>query len=243
MSCHLLAGVPTTPTACTTGVLPARPVDTRQLAAVAMSRMQTGTARTCDRPPSAAAALAARVPRTRELRLRASLAYQCLLGHGSVRRLGTGSRALEQRPALVVVRGGGHDRDVHAADAVDPVLVDLVEHRLLGETEGVVAVAVELRVRQAAEVADAGQRESTAGGRGTPTCGRRAGSPCAPIGMPSRSLNCAIDFVALVTRLLAGDRRSGRATAPSISLASRAASPTPMLTTIFTSPAPACTLL
>src|SRR6478736_4726531 len=66
---------------------------------------------------------------------------------------------LEQRPTLVVVGGRGHDRDVHAARPVDPVLVDLVEHDLLGETEGVVAATVELLRREAAEVTDTGQRE------------------------------------------------------------------------------------
>src|SRR6476661_3985225 len=66
---------------------------------------------------------------------------------------------LEQRPTLVVVGGGGHDGDVHAARPVDPVLVDLVEHDLLGETEGVVATTVELLGREAAEVADTRERE------------------------------------------------------------------------------------
>src|SRR5699024_6101250 len=46
-----------------------------------------------------------------------------------------------------------------AADAVDPVLVDLVEDRLLRHTEGVVSLAVELLRRQAAEVAHAGRGE------------------------------------------------------------------------------------
>src|SRR4051812_33520829 len=65
----------------------------------------------------------------------------------------------QQRTALVVGLGGRDHGDVEAADPVDAVLVDLVEHALLGDTERVVAVAVELAVRQAAEVADAGQRE------------------------------------------------------------------------------------
>src|SRR5690606_5846915 len=63
----------------------------------------------------------------------------------------------QQRPALIVVAGRCDDRDVHAADPVDPVLVDLVEHRLLVETERVVAAAVELPRREAAEVADTRQ--------------------------------------------------------------------------------------
>src|SRR5215218_5693734 len=66
---------------------------------------------------------------------------------------------LQQRATLLVVGGGGDDRDVHTARAVDPVLVDLVEHDLLRETEGVVAATVELVRVQTAEVADAGQRE------------------------------------------------------------------------------------
>ena len=57
---------------------------------------------------------------------------------------------------------------------------------------------------------------------------------CAPIGMPSRSLNWAIDLRALVTcgfwPVIAARSRM----APSISLESRAASPTPMLTTTLT---------
>src|SRR5699024_9893510 len=65
---------------------------------------------------------------------------------------------LEQRAPLVVGLRGGDDRDVHAADAVDLVLVDLVEHDLLRETEGVVAVAVEVLRREAAEVADSRER-------------------------------------------------------------------------------------
>src|SRR6476620_7688434 len=65
---------------------------------------------------------------------------------------------LEQCAALVVVGGGGHHGDVHATHAVDLVLVDLVEHRLLVQTERVVATAVELLRRQPAEVADARQR-------------------------------------------------------------------------------------
>src|SRR3954452_14445325 len=65
----------------------------------------------------------------------------------------------EQLATLVVGRGGGDQRDVHATRPVDPVDVDLAEHRLLGQPERVVAVPVELLGVQAAEVADAGQRE------------------------------------------------------------------------------------
>src|SRR3954451_4633400 len=44
----------------------------------------------------------------------------------------------EQLAALVVVGGGGDQRDVHAARTVDPVDVDLAEHRLLRQAERVV---------------------------------------------------------------------------------------------------------
>src|SRR5699024_10528786 len=65
-----------------------------------------------------------------------------------------------QKCAPLIVRlGSGHDRDVHPADAIDLVLIDLVEHRLLREPERVVSVAVELTIRQSAEVTDTGQRE------------------------------------------------------------------------------------
>src|ERR1700710_1755744 len=66
---------------------------------------------------------------------------------------------LQQRASLVVIPGRGHDGDVEATNPVDLVLVDLVEHGLLREAERVVAVAIELLVRQAAEVTDAGKRQ------------------------------------------------------------------------------------
>src|SRR3954470_572017 len=65
----------------------------------------------------------------------------------------------KERTALSVVGRRGHHGDVHTPGAVDLVLVDLVEHDLLGETEGVVATAVELLGGQTTEVADARQRE------------------------------------------------------------------------------------
>ena len=59
--------------------------------------------------------------------------------------------------AFFVGLRGGHHGDVHTTHAVDRVLIDFVEHGLLGQTEGVVTVTVELAVREAAEVADSGQ--------------------------------------------------------------------------------------
>ena len=63
----------------------------------------------------------------------------------------------QQRPAFVVVGGRGHNGDVHAAGPIDLVHVDFVEHGLLGQAEGVVAVAIELLVGQASEVTNTGQ--------------------------------------------------------------------------------------
>src|SRR5699024_5290572 len=57
----------------------------------------------------------------------------------------------------IVGHSGGDDGDVHAARTVDLVDVDLVEHGLLGEAEGVVTVAVELLVGESTEVADTWQ--------------------------------------------------------------------------------------
>src|SRR4051812_8069970 len=65
----------------------------------------------------------------------------------------------EERAALSVVGRRGDHGDVHAPGTVDLVLVDLVEHDLLRETEGVVATAVELLGGQTTEVADARKRE------------------------------------------------------------------------------------
>src|SRR5690554_3572533 len=66
---------------------------------------------------------------------------------------------LQQRTSFIVVLRSGHDGDVEAANAVDLVLVNLVEHRLLVETEGVVTVAVELFRAEATEVTDARKRQ------------------------------------------------------------------------------------
>src|SRR3546814_16246665 len=56
------------------------------------------------------------------------------------------------------------DDDVHATDLVDLVVVDLREDQLLLEAEGIVAATVEALARNAAEVADARQRDVDQGG-------------------------------------------------------------------------------
>src|SRR3954471_12903288 len=82
-------------------------------------------------------------------RTRASLA----MGFTSV--LEWEAERCEQRARLVVGLGGGIDRDVHAADRVDLVVVDLGKDDLLFHAEAVVAAAVERAVGHAAEIADA----------------------------------------------------------------------------------------
>src|SRR5262245_54845833 len=69
------------------------------------------------------------------------------------------AQQLAQLPALVVGLGRRHDRDVHAALPVNPVLVDLVEHGLLSQTERVVAMPVQLAPVEATEVTDTRQRD------------------------------------------------------------------------------------
>src|SRR5262245_22710683 len=49
----------------------------------------------------------------------------------------------QQRTALVIGRGGRHDRDVHTSNRVDLVVVDLGKDQLLGDTERVIAPPVE----------------------------------------------------------------------------------------------------
>ena len=69
------------------------------------------------------------------------------------------AKRLEQRTAFVIGLCGSNDRDVESTNAVNLVLVDLVEHGLLREAERVVTVAVELLGAQAAEVTDARKRK------------------------------------------------------------------------------------
>src|SRR3569623_3649841 len=65
----------------------------------------------------------------------------------------------EEGAALCIGLGGGDDRDVHALDRVDLVVLDLGEDDLLADSHGEVAAAVEPARRHAAEVADARQRD------------------------------------------------------------------------------------
>src|SRR3954454_4730051 len=65
----------------------------------------------------------------------------------------------EERPRLLVVLGGGRDRDIEAADLVDAVVVDLGEDDLLADADRIVAATVEGARVEPAEVADPRQRD------------------------------------------------------------------------------------
>src|SRR5487761_1917293 len=64
----------------------------------------------------------------------------------------------EQRLRFGVGLRGRRDRDVHAPDRVDLVVLDLREDDLLLDAHVVIAATVEAAARHAAEVAHAGQR-------------------------------------------------------------------------------------
>src|SRR5688572_27223175 len=68
-------------------------------------------------------------------------------------------KALQQRLRLCVSFCGRADHDIHAANLIDLVVIDLREHQLLLEAQGVVAPSVEALAADAAEVADARQRD------------------------------------------------------------------------------------
>ena len=69
------------------------------------------------------------------------------------------AQSLQQLLGLLVGLSGGDEADVHAADRIDLVEVDLGEDDLLLQAEGVVAAAIEGVAVDAAEVANAGQRD------------------------------------------------------------------------------------
>src|SRR5262245_1283526 len=86
------------------------------------------------------------------------------LGHTVVPRNDSGSEREaeggEERLRLVVGSRGGSDSDVHAADRVDLVVLDLGENDLFLDAHVVVAAAIEGARRDAAEVADARHRDA-----------------------------------------------------------------------------------
>src|SRR6195952_5541649 len=150
--------------------LPARLAHARQLAGVRhLPQTDAAEPELAEDRVRSTAPLTAGVAADCELGLAVRLVDKSLLGHllvflpGSAGRrhdglAGEGEPELaEQLATLLIGGGGGHQGDVHAARPVDPVDVDLAEHRLLGQTERVVAVAVELLGVQATEVTDAGQ--------------------------------------------------------------------------------------
>src|SRR5919107_1943312 len=152
------------------GPSPAGLADARQLAGVRhLPQADPAQAELAEDRVRATAPLAPGVAADRELRLAGRLVDQRLLGHVGVSSPGSAgggddglagereTQQAEELATLLVVRGGGDQRDVHAARTVDLVHVDLAEHRLLGQAERVVAVTVELLGVEAAEVTDPGQ--------------------------------------------------------------------------------------
>src|SRR4051812_6057805 len=124
--------------------LPAALADARQLAAVRhLAHADAAQPELAQHGAGTPALLAAGVAADGELRLPGRLDDERLLGHRSVLPEGE-AEPTQQGPAFLVGGRRRDDGDVHAARAVDGVRVDLVEHRLLGEAEGVVAPAVEL---------------------------------------------------------------------------------------------------
>src|SRR5467141_10917 len=86
--------------------------------------------------------------------MRLFLAIFYLLGRGPERH----PEAAQKRARLFVRPRRRADRDLHAAEPVDLVVLDLRENELLLETERVVATPVEAFIRHALEVTDARER-------------------------------------------------------------------------------------
>src|SRR6056297_2684389 len=163
---------------------PARLRQTGDLAGVGeLAQAHTAEAELAVDGTGPATAAAAGVAANLELRLRIGLVDQCFLCHlsrlgslllAAVARatvlllaglvVGVGAllegkaERIEQGLAALVVGRGGHDGDVHAPCVIGLVGVDLGEHRLLVEAEGVVATTVPGMGGQAAEVTDPGDR-------------------------------------------------------------------------------------
>src|SRR5439155_1649022 len=109
-----------------------------------------------------ATAVAAAVLAGLELLRPRGLDHQRLLGHALLVPPVFCERQPEpaqERQRFVVSLGGGRDRYVEAANAVDGVVVDLREDDLLPDPDRVVAATVERLRAEPAEVADPGQRD------------------------------------------------------------------------------------
>ena len=76
---------------------------------------------------------------------------------------------------MLVGPGGGHDRDLHAAQLVDLVVLDLREDELIPEAERVVAAAIKGVGGDTRGNRAPGAERCSAGDPGRPTCARRAG--------------------------------------------------------------------
>src|SRR5258706_1000591 len=112
-------------------------------------------------PTWAAAHLAAVVALHLELRRALRLEDQALLRHLAFLRLllERHAEALQQSARLFIRLRGRDDRDLHATQSIDLVVLDLREHQLLLEAEREVAAPVEAALRDPLEVADPRERD------------------------------------------------------------------------------------
>src|ERR1051325_2065303 len=83
-----------------------------------------------------------------------SFFYPCIPRLSSERH----SQALQKGASLFVIARGSDDRDVHPAQLVDVVEIDLRKDQLLANSDRVVAAAIESLRRNTAKVAHARQR-------------------------------------------------------------------------------------
>ncbi len=154
---------------------------------------------------------------------------------GSPLRLGRPQRhpqLPQQLAGLVVAVGAGHQGDVHALGLCKFVRVQLGKHQLFGQSEGVVAAAVEGVGVQAAKVRTRGKAMEISRSRNSHIRLPRSVT-LQPMAFPSRSLKPAIDWRLRVTTGFWPAMVFRASTASSRYFFSPVALPTPMLMTIF----------
>src|SRR5271169_4621806 len=110
----------------------------------------------------AATALAPGISPDLELGYSLLLLDQCLLCHGRLSSLLSEweSERPQERPSVIICASCRHDRDVHPADCVDAVVLNLGEDQLLGYSERVIAASVERSGGKASKVSDTGNGQA-----------------------------------------------------------------------------------
>ena len=104
----------------------------------------------------------------------------------------------QQRARLLVGLRRRHDADVHAARLVDLAEIDLGEDQLVAQTDRVIAAPVEAFGETPRKSRTRGSAMLMKRSRNSYIRSPRSVT-IAPMLIPSRSLNAAIDFFALVT--------------------------------------------